>query len=186
MSSIEERRRQILLLHQLGKSVSDIARELNVSRPTVYKVLELARNAEEDPLLDKRKLRSGRPKQFGDEVIQAIASVRSQYPFWGAMLIRHELKANASKYGLTPEQVPSIQSIALMIRELGLARKPVSPKDKRTFPDLERPSKPGWCAIDLFGPWRLRAVRAWLVTIQDRFTRAAAAIPAYSAMYTTE
>ena len=173
-------------MHQLGKSVSEIARELNVSRPTVYKVLQLARNAEEDPLLDRRKLKSGRPKLYGDELLQAVASVRSQYPFWGAMLIRHELKTNASKYGLTPEQIPSVETIALMIRELGLARKPVSPKDKRTFPDLERPSKPGWCTIDLFGPWRLRAVRAWLVTIQDRFSRAAAAIPAYSAMYVTE
>ncbi|MCX7992895.1 MAG: integrase core domain-containing protein, partial [Fimbriimonadales bacterium] len=78
------------------------------------------------------------------------------------------------------------ETIALMIRELGLARKPVSPKDKRTFPDLERPTQPGWLTIDLFGPWRLRATRAWLVTIQDRFTRAAAAVPAYSAMYATE
>ncbi|MDW8052776.1 MAG: helix-turn-helix domain-containing protein, partial [Armatimonadota bacterium] len=186
MSSVEERRRQILLLHQLGRSVSEIAREVGVSRPTVYKVLQLARTAEEDPLLDRRKLKSGRPKLYTDEVLQAVASVRSQYPFWGAMLIRHELKTNAPKYGLTPEQVPSVETIALMIRELGLARKPVSPKDKRTFPDLERPTQPGWLTIDLFGPWRLRATRAWLVTIQDRFTRAAAAVPAYSAMYATE
>ena len=184
--SVEEIRRQILLLNQLGYTVSQIAREVGVSRPTVYKTLERARNPEEDPLLDKRKQKSGRKRVYGDEVLQAVASVRSQYPFWGAMLIRHELKSNAAKYGLTPEQVPSVETIALMIRELGLARKPVSPKDSRTFPDVERPTQPGWCTIDLFGPWRLRATRAWLVTLQDRFTRASLAIPAYSAMYSSQ
>lgn len=67
-----------------------------------------------------------------------------------------------------------------------LARKKVGPRDTRVFPDIERPTEPGFCTIDLWGPWHLRATNLYLVTVQDRYTRLSACVPARALLYEHE
>jgi len=174
--TVNETRRQIASLWASGYTVSQIARELGVSRPTVYKVVRLLDNPEAS-LQDGRTRNSGRPPTFDAEVRETIKLIRSKHPQWGPVFIQDYIR----RHNLLP-QVPSIRTIADIINELGLARKPIGPKDKRAYP-VERVLEPGSITLDLWGPWHLRATKIYLVTCQDRWTRLALAVPSYSVKY---
>lgn len=171
-----ELRMKVQALLGIGLTPSEIGRELGCSRTTVYKVIDLL---ESDSITDdKRRNNPGRAAQFDAHIWEVIRKVRLEDPTLGPIMIHHLLKRseNAQLYGIQPEDVPSPASIALKIREWGLANKPVGPKSKRTFPD-PRPTAPGVLTIDAWGPWHIRASRLYLVTIQDRYTRASVGIP---------
>ncbi len=179
----ERNRLEIIRLWLTGcYNISDIARKVGVSRPTVYKAIQAYRDARDTNILTDGRRANGRPPVYEpDPLIQAVASIRSRHPEWGPMLIHHELFKHKERYGIDP--VPSPETIKLVIRELGLARKPIGPADKRVYPDVERPNAPGYLTIDTYGPWCLKATNLWLVTIQDRWSRIATAVPAWHARY---
>lgn len=173
---IEELRQEVVRLWLQGKlSITDIARDLRTSRKFVYTTLERFHNDSDNPFHDKRRSNGRSPTYDGLPGI--VMQVRSEHPDWGPVMIAHHLRKNKSQYGL--DEIPAPRTIAVHIRELGLARKPVGPKDKRLYPDPDaHPSQPGTFTLDLWGPWRVKGSKLYLVTIQDRFTRASAAVPA--------
>ncbi len=173
---VNELRREIATRWANGYTVSQIAQELEISRPTVYKVIRLLDNPE-TCLHDGRTRNQGKPSTFDDAVRETIKMIRAKHPAWGPVFIQDYIR----RRNLLP-QVPSIRYIAQIINELGLARKPVGPKDMRTYP-TEQVSMPGTITLDLWGPWHLRATKIYLVTCQDRWTRLAVAIPSYSVKY---
>lgn len=177
-SEIEELRQQAVEMWLEGRlTISEIAKRLNTSRKFVYTTLQRFHNDTENPYHDKRRGNASKPLYEG--LAGIVMQVRSEHPDWGPVMIAHYLEKHKDEYGLT--QVPHPQTIAVYIRELGIARKPVGPKDKRLYPDPDaRPNAPGTLTLDLWGPWRLRATKLYLVTVQDRFTRASAAVPATS------
>ncbi|GIV11424.1 MAG: hypothetical protein KatS3mg020_0915 [Fimbriimonadales bacterium] len=151
-NEINEKRRQIATLWASGYTVSQIARELDVTRPTVYKVIKRLDDPECD-IYDARATNKGRPAEY-DELVQIIKAIRAKHPEWGPMFIRHQLIQENFK------PVPSLREIARVINELGLAKKPIGPRDKRTYP-TERINAPGQITIDLWGPWHIRASRIY-------------------------
>lgn len=181
----ERNRLEIIRLWLEGThSITHIANKVGVTRPTVYKVINAYKDAQNTNVLTDGRRKNGRPVVYQpDPLFQAVAAIRARHPEWGPHLILHELRKHPDKYGIDANFLPSPTTIARVIRELGLARKPVGPGDKRVYPDVERPNAPGYITIDTWGPWRLRATNLWLVTTQDRFTRLACAVPAWNARY---
>jgi len=175
---IEALREQAVLLWREGTlSITDIAKRLNVSRKFVYTTLERFHHDSDNPFVDKRRGNSGSP--IYHDLNQIVYEIRTQHPDWGPIMICHYLEQHRNDYNLS--QLPTPRRISLAIRELGLARKPVGPRDRRLYPDPDsRPDQPGTITIDLWGPWRCRASKLYLVTALDRYSRMAVAAPASS------
>ena len=76
---VNEIRKQIATLWANGYTVSQIASELRVSRPTVYKVIRLLDNPETS-LLDGRRRHQGKPPTFDNIVTETIKMVRAKHP----------------------------------------------------------------------------------------------------------
>lgn len=166
---VNAKRAQIAQLWAQGLTISQIARELNVSRPTVYKVV----NRLDDPeasIYDGRA-NNGRPPIYQSETIEVIKAIRAQHPEWRPIFIRDYIIRNNLL-----QKVPSLREVANLINELGLARKKIGPKDTRTFP-IDKINAPGTITLDLWGPWHIRAGRLYLITCQDRHTRLSVAVP---------
>ena len=125
-AEVNELRRQIAVLWSQGKTVSQIARELEVSRPTVYKVVRRLDDPECD-IYDLRAKNRGRTPVHDERIIDLIKMIRAKHPEWGPVFIRHWLMEQN-------EAAPSIREIARIINELGLAKKKVGPRDTRTYP----------------------------------------------------
>jgi transposase InsO family protein len=175
---IEALREQAVLLWQEGTlTITDIAKRLNVSRKFVYTTIERFHKETDNPFLDKRR-GNGRPRVY-ESLNEIVLDIRTQHPDWGPVMICHYLEKHRDQYNLN--ELPTPRTISLAIRELGLARKHVGPKDRRLYPDPDaRPEEPGTITIDLWGPWRCRASKLYLVTAMDRFSRMAVAAPASS------
>jgi len=181
---IEALRQEVILLWQQGTlTIKEIANRLNVSRKFVYTTLERFHESSDNPFVDKRR-GNFRPPVYHD-LNQIVYEIRRDHPDWGPIMICHHLEKHREEYGL--EQIPTPPTVALAIREMGLARKPVGPKDKRLYPDPDaRPDQPGTITIDLWGPWRCRATKLYLVTAMDRYSRMAVAAPATSLQFGQE
>lgn len=169
---INARRAQIAQMWAQGLTVSQIARELNVSRPTVYKVINRLDDPETD-IYDARANNNGRPPIYQSETVEIIKAVRAKHPEWGPIFIRDYIVRN----NLLPNP-PSLREIARIINELGLARKKIGPKNTRTFP-VDKVEAPSTITLDLWGPWHIRAGKLYLITCQDRYTRLSVAVPTH-------
>ena len=174
---VNELREEIARRWTQGKTVSQIARELDISRPTVYKVIKRLDDPEMD-IYDARSRNNGRPPVHSDQIVELIKMIRAKHPEWGPVFIRHWLIENNYPS-------PSIREIARIINELGLARKHVGPRDTRTFPTSKVDSA-GTITLDLWGPWHIRSSRIYLVTVQDRWTRMSLAIPTHFLKFSKE
>jgi transposase InsO family protein len=176
-AEVNELRRQIAVLWSQGRTVSQIARELDVSRPTVYKVIRRLDDPECD-IYDMRAKNSGRPPVHEERIVDLIKMIRAKHPEWGPVFIRHWLMEQN-------EPAPSIREIARIINELGLAKKKVGPRDTRTYP-IEKVDRAGSITLDLWGPWHIRASRIYLITVQDRWTRLSLAVPTHYLKFSKE
>jgi transposase InsO family protein len=158
-----------------GHSPSEIAQALDCSRTTVYKVLKLL-NTPDALIDDARKRNNGRPIVYTDEIWNIVLNARKADPSLGPVMLYYTLRKQAAQLGFDPDDIPSPSSIAEAIRAAGLAKKPIGPRDRRLFP-LEHVSAPGTMTVDSWGPWNCRGSRIYCITIQDRFTRLALALP---------
>jgi transposase InsO family protein len=172
---VQELRAAIASRLNSGQSPSEIAQALDCSRTTVYKVLRLL-NTPEALIDDGRKHNIGRPIAYSDQIWEIVLNARKADPSLGPIMLYHTLRRQAVELGFDPDDIPSPSSISEAIRAAGLAKKPIGPRDKRLFP-LERVSAPGVMTIDSWGPWNCRGSRIYCITIQDRFTRLALALP---------
>lgn len=179
----EALREAILLALNEGLTPSQVARRLGCSRTTVYKVKKLIEDTMTD-LKDKRRGNKGRPTLYSTAIWAIVLQMRMDNPTMGPAMLHHTLVRNAAAHHINPEDVPSPASIAQLIHRHGLAVKPVGPRDMRVYPDA-KPTAPGVVTIDTWGPWHCRAQRLYLITLQDRFTRAATAMPVSSLLRST-
>lgn len=175
MNSADALQQRLQIAEQLaaGYTPSQVAKRLDISRTTVYKVIRLLNAGEQ--LTDGRSSNLGKPTQYSD-IWELIRQLREQKSF-GPVMLYHTLKSNGDKYGLTIKDIPSPATIGRWIHTQGLATAPVGPNSRRVFPDAH-PVVPheAW-TIDLWGPWHVRASKIYLITLQDRFSRLFVAWP---------
>lgn len=126
---------------------------------------------------DRRQYNPGRPRLYSQVVQDAVLAARAQHPVDGPQMLYHRLRRAPQDYGLHPDDLPSSATIGRLLHVKGLSHQPVGPRDVRRYPDA-RPTEPGTITLDTWGPWHVRADRLYLATVQDRYTRLAAAAPA--------
>lgn len=99
-----------------GRSIEDIAVELNKSERTIYRWLGLA-NQEFSPVSHQSKKKSGRPKIYPPEIINRIIELKKELPQRSAPLVHKWLKKEFL------DSCPSISYIRKIIRDQGLSNK---------------------------------------------------------------
>lgn len=172
-TAVLQLRARILARLDRGVAPAAIARELGCSRTTVWKVATARPPAAEDA----RAANRGRPRLYAEVVRDAVLDARSEAPTAGPRVLYERLRQRATAYGLAASDIPSPSTIARIIHAAGLPARPHAPRELRSFPDT-RPQSPGTITLDTWGPWRVRAATLYLATVQDRYTRLTAAIPA--------
>ena len=176
MAKEEALREGALAMRQHGKSVSEIARELNHSRQWVYKWLSRYSNGQSDwssSISNAPRTRPNKtPSPLVDEVKAARLELeRSPHHESGAYAIFHHLKEK----GIEP---PSVATINRILKQHGLVREKVSYKKS----GLDYPETPvNLHIMDLIGPCYLRGgARYYLLTIISNDTRHAGVYPILS------
>ena len=176
MAKEEALREAALALHQHGKSVSEIARELNRSRQWVYKWLERYSSGRSDWSSSISNAPQIRPSKTSPSLVDEVKSARlelekSPHHESGAYAIIHHLKEK----GIDP---PSVATINRILKQYGLVRKKVRYKKS----GLDYPEAPiNLHVMDLIGPCYLRGgTRYYLLTIISNDTRHAGVYPILS------
>jgi transposase InsO family protein len=167
---------------ELGRGARDIAATLGGSRRVVYKVASQLRTIGLAAAHDLRINNPGRPPLHAEEIAEIVARARGETPGLGPRVMHALMQRHPGRFGLTAETVPSAAYLERAIRRLGLATRPVGPRDQRILPDA-RPTEPGTITVDGWGPWQVGATKLDLATAQDRWTRLALAVPSDRQVY---
>jgi len=165
-----------LAMHQHGRSVSEIARELNHSRQWVYKWLDRYSSGRADWSTSISTAPKVRPNKTFSSLVDEVKAARlelerSPHHESGAYAIFHHLKGK----GIEP---PSVATINRILKQHGLVREKVSYKKS----GLDYPEAPiNLHIMDLIGPCYLRGgARFYLLTIISNDTRHAGVYPMLS------
>ena len=176
MAKEEALREKALAMHQHGRSVSEIARELNHSRQWVYKWLDRYSSGRADWSTSISTAPKVRPNKTFSSLVDEVKAARlelerSPHHESGAYAIFHHLKGK----GIEP---PSVATINRILKQHGLVREKVSYKKS----GLDYPEAPiNLHIMDLIGPCYLRGgARFYLLTIISNDTRHAGVYPMLS------
>lgn len=175
MANEEALRKQALALHQQGKKVVAIARELGKTRQWVHKWIKRY-DAESDNWCSSHShaphTRQAISSTLEEKVVEA-RHILAKSPHWesGAYAIEHYLK----KQGVAS---PSVATINRILRKHGLTRKKVKyQKSGIDYPAMPEDTQ----LMDLIGPRYLRGgQRYYLLTIISNDTRHAGVYPILS------
>ena len=175
MANEEALRKQALTLHQQGKKVAAIARELGRTRQWVHKWIKRY-DAQSDNWCSSHSHAPRNNQTISSTLEEKVVETRqflakSPYLESGAYAIWHHLK----KQGVTP---PSVATINRILRKHGLTRKKV----KYQKSGIDYPATPeDTQLLDLIGPRYLRGgQRYYLLTIISNDTRHAGVYPILS------
>ncbi len=175
MANEEALRRQAITLHQQGKKVAAIARELGRTRQWVHKWIKRY-DAQSDnwcsSLSHAPRSNQAIPSSLEGEVVEMRQFLaNSPYLESGAYAIWHHLK----EQGVNP---PSVATINRILRKHGLTRKKVKyRKSGIEYPEIPEDTQ----LMDLIGPRYLRGgQRYYLLTIISNDTRHAGVYPILS------
>ena len=172
MANEEALRKQAITLHQQGKKVSAIAREVGRTRQWVHKWIKRY-DAQSDNWCSSHSHAPRNKHMVSATLEEKVVETRkvlevSPYLESGAYAIWHHLK----KQGLTP---PSVATINRILRKHGLTRKKVKyQKSGIDYPEIPEDTQ----LMDLIGPRYLRGgQRYYLLTIISNDTRHAGVYP---------
>lgn len=172
MANEEALRKQAITLHQQGKKVVSIARELGRTRQWVHKWIKLY-NAQSDNWCSSHSHAPHHNQTISSTLEELVVETRqflakSPYLESGAYAIWHHLK----KQGVTP---PSVATINRILRKHGLTCKKVKyQKSGIDYPAIPEDTQ----LLDLIGPRYLRGgQRYYLLTIISNDTRHAGVYP---------
>ena len=175
MANEEALRKQALTLHQQGKKVAAIARELGRTRQWVHKWIKRY-DAQSDNWCSSHSHAPRNNQTISSILEEKVVETRqflakSPYLESGAYAIWHHLK----KQGVTP---PSVATINRILRKHGLTRKKVKyQKSGIDYPAMPEDTQ----LLDLIGPRYLRGgQRYYLLTIISNDTRHAGVYPILS------
>lgn len=165
-SELRERARE--MYYNLGWSIEDIAIELDRSKRTIYRCLNLLNN-ERAPVSHKSKKKSGRPKTYPPDMINRIIELKKELPQRSAPLVLKWLKKEF------PDACPSLSYIRKIIRDNGLSNR--STDQKQGYRHFQRKKPNDLWQIDIAGVETVEHLKeVYLIALLDdcsRFTLAA-------------
>ena len=173
--AVQELRERIAAGLRSGLGPTRISRTVGCSRTTVYRVRRLLEKPD-GSLADGRRANPGRPTSFADTVWDQILGCRRIQTTMGSWALHRVVARSAQQRGLTVADIPSPSTIGRRVSREGLGRRAPAPSDYRHCRDA-KPTQPGTFTIDAWGPWPVAEGELHVLTVQDRFTRLAAAIP---------
>jgi len=130
------------MYYNQGRSIEDIAIELNKSKRTIYRWLNLA-NQEVSLDSHQSKKKSGRPKIYPPEIIDRIIELKKELPQRTAPLVHKWLKKEF------PDVCPSIPYVRKIIRDQGLSNNTTD--RKRGYRRFQRSKPNDMWQIDIAG-----------------------------------
>ncbi|MHA1660349.1 MAG: DDE-type integrase/transposase/recombinase [Promethearchaeota archaeon] len=130
------------MYYNQGRSIEDIAIELNKSKRTIYRWLGLA-NQELSSASHRSKKKSGRPKIYPPEIINRIIELKKELPQRSAPLVHKWLRKEFQ------DACPSIPYIRKIIRDQGLSNKTTD--RKQGYRHFQRSKPNDMWQIDIAG-----------------------------------
>lgn len=164
---MEWEREQWMEQYRSGECISEIARQHQVSRKTVYKWIERFQSFGEEGLRELSRARLEHPEAVSDLWRERIGAARQQRPRWGAPKIQWWLGQH-----YTGQEAPSVSTVGRVLREAGLSRPRRRARAHGTGPLAPAEAANDTWAIDFKG-WRRTGDgrRCEPLTLSDQATR---------------
>jgi transposase InsO family protein len=155
------------MYYNLGRSMEEIAIELNRSKRTIYRYLNLS-NIESSPVSHKSKKKSGRPKTYPPKIINRIIELKKELPQRSAPLVHKWLKKEF------PAACPSLPYVRKIIRDNGLSNR--SNDGKQGYRHFQRKKPNDLWQIDIAGVETVEHLEeVYLIALVDDCSRFAVA-----------
>lgn len=158
LSVVEQRYRAVLAV-EAGATVSEVARQVGVSRQTLHAWLARYRQAGLGGLVDRSKRPDTCPHQVSAELEAAICALRREHPRWGPRRLQHEL----GRCGRWPS-VPARMTVYRVPVRHGL----IVPRSRRRRQDYRRWERAApmalWQLDIIDGPWLADGTQAKVIT----------------------
>ena len=84
----EQRVRFVVAAHRKEKSMAELCREFNISRPLGYEWLRRYQQGGVEAIAERNRRPQHSPRQTGAEIEQQVIVLRRRYPDWGARKLR--------------------------------------------------------------------------------------------------
>lgn len=151
VSSIMSQRIEFCILaSETGANISVLCKAFGISRQTGYKWLKRFNDHGTDGLSDRSRRPHCSPLRADASVEAAVIALRHKYPFWGPRKLHRLLRDK-----LSAAQLPSIATIARILKRNGLIDVPEAPPVWPAVGRFERPCPNDLWQMDLKGPLRL-------------------------------
>ncbi len=151
------------MYYNQGRSIKDIAIELNKSERTIYRWLNLA-NRDFLHVSHKAKKKYTRPRKYSLEIIDRIIEIKKELPQRTAALVHRKLKKEF------PDACPSISYIQKIIREKGLTYKTTD--QRQGYRRFQRSKANDMWQIDIAGVQTVgHLTQVYLIALLDDCSR---------------
>jgi len=153
-----------------GERMTDLCREIGISRKTGYKIYKRYKELGPTGLMDAPRAPNVVPHATPQEMVELVLELKAKYPTWGAHKIRDKLLKQHC--GL---RIPARSTIQLILERRGFVKKRKRRRKASPTPpsQLTAASEPNnvWCA-DYKGQFRLgNRQYCYPLTVSDLFSR---------------
>jgi transposase InsO family protein len=169
-SSVVNERLKFVLRVKDGERVTDLCREVGISRKTAYKFLERFERLGAVGLYDEAPVAERQPHKVKAEVEQLIVAARREHPTWGPLKLRAWLCAKHPANAL-----PAVSTFGRVLSRNklveGVRRARPRPAPSTTPTSMAHEPNSVWCC-DYKGQFRLGNGRyCYPLTVTDLFSR---------------
>jgi len=173
-TTMSQRQRFVEQASQEGANISQVCRELGISRKTGYKWLKRFHEAGMAGLVEPSRRPHHSPTQTRPEVEALILRARAKHPAWGA----RKLKAWLEQRGFT--DLPAASTITAILQRHGRLD-PLEALKHRPYQRFERPTPNQLWQMDFKGDVRLQdGKRCYPLSVLDDCSRFLLTLPACS------
>ena len=152
LSVIEQRYRAVMLVLN-GAQVSEVAREVGVSRQSLHAWIGRYRAAGLAGLADRSHRPHANPNRASAEIEAIVCELRRAHPKWGAQRIVHELMRAPA----LPEPMPSRATVHRILLRHGLVVQRPRRKRRSDYVRWQRPAAMQLWQLDIvYGPGSVR------------------------------
>jgi transposase InsO family protein len=167
-SVMEERLRFVARLLD-GESMSEVCRELGISRKTGYKIFNRYKSEGAYALCDRSRRPVRYANQLPEQVERLIVELKRDKPYWGARKIRELLVRKLAG----DVRIPAKSTVHAVLDRHGLVKRARARRHKAKGTSLSQAAQPNdlWCA-DFKGEFRLGNGRhCYPLTVTDQACR---------------